>query len=99
MRRVFRPLMKSTRGFLSTCVALAALFSALTSAGANAEDIRNHFDSDSILRPPGYFDLIELGTPGGKSRWLVLTDLNPPSAPNRLVQTETKLPDDALTAA
>jgi hypothetical protein len=90
--------MKSTRGFFSTCVLLAALFSALTSAGASAEEIRNHFDSDSILRPPGYFDLIELGAPG-KSRWLVLTDLNPPSAPNRLVQTETKLPDDAIAAA
>src|SRR4030095_16788582 len=98
MPRVFRPVMKSTRRFVSTCAFLAALFAAVSSAGARAEEIRNHFDSDSILRPPGYFDLILLGAPG-KSRWLVLTDLNPPSAPNRLVQTETQRPDDAMAAA
>src|SRR5262245_44234241 len=98
MRRVFRPVMKPTRRFVSTCVLLAALLLALSSAGARAEEIRNHFDSDSILRPPGYFDLVVLGAPG-KSRWLVLTDLNPPSAPNRLVQTETQRPDDSMPAA
>ncbi len=98
MPRVFRPVMKSTRRFVSTCTFLAAVFAAMFSAGARAEEIRNHFDSDSIIRPPGYFDLILLGAPG-KSRWLVLTDLNPPSAPNRLVQTETQRPDDAIAAA
>src|SRR5262245_16948071 len=98
MRRVFRPVMKSTRRFVSTCALLATLFLALSSADAPAEDIRNHFDSDSILRPPGYFDLIVLGAPG-KSRWLVLTDMTPPSAPNRLVQTETQRPDDSIPAA
>jgi|RhiMetdeSRZDD1v2_1073273.scaffolds.fasta_scaffold01124_19 hypothetical protein len=98
MRRVFRPLMKSTRSFVSTCAVLATLFAAVSSAGARAEEIRNHFDADTILRPPGYFDLIVLGAPG-KSRWLVLTDLNPPSAPNRLVQTETQRPDDSIAAA
>lgn len=67
-------------------------------AAALAEDIRNHFDSDSIMRPPGFFDLVVLG-PGGKTRWLVLTDPNPPSAPNRLVQTETERPDDSIAAA
>jgi len=80
------------------CALLATLFAAVSSAGAAADEIRNHFDSDSIIRPPGYFDLIVLGAPG-KSRWLVLTDLNPPSAPNRLVQTETERSEDSIAAA
>jgi hypothetical protein len=98
MRRVFRPMMKWSRRFASTCVVLAALWTAVSSDGARAEEIRNHFDADSILRAPGYFDLVVLGAPG-KSRWLVLTDLNPPSAPNRLVQTETERPNDSIAAA
>jgi len=98
MRTIFRPLMKPSRRLASTCALLVALCAAISPAGAVAEEIRNHFDGDAILRPPGYFDLVVLGA-SGKSRWLVLTDLNPPSAPNRLVQTETERPADSIAAA
>ena len=47
---------------------------------------------------PGFFDLVVLGDPG-KARWLVLTDPNPPSAANRLAQTERSLPAGAIAAA
>lgn len=67
-------------------------------APAAAEQVRNHFDTDSLMRPPGFFDFVVLGE-AGKPRWLVLTDPNPPSAPNRLVQTEPKLPSGAIAAA
>jgi hypothetical protein len=63
-----------------------------------AEKVRNHFDSDSVMRPPGFFDLAVLGAPG-TAKWLILTDLNPPSAPNRLVQVEMSRPADSIAAA
>lgn len=70
----------------------------LSAPPALAEKVRNHFDSDSVMRPPGFFDLTVLGAPG-PARWLILTDLNPPSAPNRLVQVETSRPADSIAAA
>lgn len=70
----------------------------LAAPPALAEKVRNHFDSDSIMRPPGFFDLAVLGAPG-PAKWLVLTDLNPPSAPNRLVQVERARPADSIAAA
>ena len=69
----------------------------LCAASAHAEKIRNHFDSDSVMRGPGFFDPVILGAPG-PARWLVLTDLNPPSAPNRLVQVEKSRPADSIAA-
>ena len=51
-----------------------------------------------MMRAPGFFDLVALGEPG-EPRWLVLDDPNPPSAPNRLVQTETELPAGSIAAA
>src|SRR5262245_54368866 len=98
MRGVFRLLMKSHRRIPWTCALVAALAAALRSAAAADDTVRNHFDSDSIMRAPGFFDLVVLGADGG-TRWLVLTDPNPPSAPNRLVQTEPKRPDDSIAAA
>ncbi|MEP6993494.1 MAG: hypothetical protein ABI968_03155 [Acidobacteriota bacterium] len=71
---------------------------ALTAAPARAEKVRNHFDSDSVMRTPGFFDAVVLGVPG-KAKWLILTDLNPPSAPNRLVQVEQSRPADSIAAA
>jgi hypothetical protein len=50
------------------------------------------------MRVPGFFDFAVLGAPG-PARWLILTDLNPPSAPNRLAQVDTKRPDDSIAAA
>lgn len=89
--------MKSRRRSVSTWAFLAAL-AVLGPPAARAEKIRNHFDADSIMRPPGFFDLTFFG-PETKVRWFVLTDLNPPSAPNRLVQTETQRPDGSIAVA
>src|SRR5262249_55597724 len=70
---------------------------AAVAAALSGETIRNHFDSDSLMRPPGFFDFVVLGS--APARWLVLADPNPPSAPFRLVQVEAKRPDDAIAIA
>jgi hypothetical protein len=79
---------------------LAALV-VLVAPAAAAEKIRNHFDSDSMMRPPGFFDLVVLGAQGAASeaKWLVLVDKNPPSAPNKLAQVDTRRPEDSIAAA
>lgn len=77
-------------------LALAAVLA--LPAAASAEQNRNHFDADSLMRPPGFFDLVMLAGPG-QARWFVLTDPNPPSAPNRLVQTEGGLAAGSIAAA
>lgn len=71
----------------------------LASAPAVAETIRNHFDTDSIMRAPGYFDLEVLGPAAAPARWIVLVDVNPPSTPNKLAQVESKRPADSIAAA
>ncbi|HEY1435304.1 MAG TPA: hypothetical protein VGG65_08000 [Thermoanaerobaculia bacterium] len=76
--------------------ALAA--AALAAVPLTAETVRNHFDTDSPMRVPGFFDFFVLGQPG-PARWLILTDLNPPSAPNKLSQVEAKRPADSIAAA
>ena len=80
--------------------ALPLLFAGLLLAAAvpAAEVVRNHFDMDSIGRPPGFFDLVVLGAPG-PAHWLILADPNPPSAPNRLAQVERNRPADSIAAA
>lgn len=78
--------------------ALAVLLLALSPAAARAEKVRNHFDSDSPMRPPGFFDLVVLGAPG-PARWIILADLNPPSTPNKLAQVDTKRPEGSIAAA
>jgi hypothetical protein len=50
------------------------------------------------MRAPGFVDLVVLGE-AGPARWLVLTDPNPPSAPYRLAQVNTKRPDGSIAAA
>jgi hypothetical protein len=78
------------------CLLLAA--AAIAATALPAETVRNHFDTDTAMRVPGFFDFVVLGAPG-PARWLILTDLNPPSAPNRLSQVEAKRPDDSIAAA
>jgi hypothetical protein len=96
MRTVFSALMRvSTRFRPSLVLAVAAL---LASASARAEKIRNHFDADSVMRPPGFFDLMVLGAPA-KAKWLILADPNPPSTPNRVAQVEASRPADSIAAA
>jgi hypothetical protein len=80
------------RTFLRLLIAAAA-----AAAPLSGETIRNHFDSDSLMRPPGFFDFVVVGS--APARWLVLTDPNPPSAPYRLVQVETQRPADAIAIA
>jgi hypothetical protein len=78
----------------------AALLAALVLAAAPAlaEKVRNHFDSDSIMRPPGFFDFVVLGAPG-PAKWLVLSDKNPPSAPAVAAQVESGRPATSIAAA
>ena len=63
----------------------------------SGETVRNDFDSDALMRPPGFFDFVVLGS--APAKWLVLTDPNPPSVPYRLVQVEARRPDDAIAIA
>jgi hypothetical protein len=88
-------MMKKTRRPL-----LAALLAGILSAAAAlaGDGVRNHFDTDTAGRPPGFFDLVVVGAPG-PARWLILTDLNPPSAPNRLSQVNQGRPVDSIAAA
>jgi len=89
--------MITKRRFLrSLAVLLAPL--ALATAARAGEVVRNHFDSDTAMRAPGFFDMIVLGAPA-KAHWLILTDPNPPSAPNKLAQVEQKRPADSIAAA
>ena len=57
-------------------------------AWSRAEKLRNHFDSDGLLRPPAFFDFLVLGAPGAAD-WKVTGGFNPPSAPNHVTQTVT----------
>jgi len=77
---------------------LALTLGSLAAASLSAETVRNHFDTDTAMRVPGFFDLVVLG-PQAPARWLILTDLNPPSAPNRLSQVDAKRPDGSIAAA
>lgn len=91
--------MGDSRNFVKSSIRRFALAAGLlASSVASAETVRNHFDTDSPMRPPGFFDIVVLGTPA-PAKWLVLTDSNPPSAPNRLAQVEASRPADSITAA
>jgi len=82
------------------CRALGLLLGGFLGAASAfaGEGVRNHFDTDTAGRPPGFFDLVVLGAPG-PARWLILTDLNPPSAPNKLSQVNQGRPADSIAAA
>ena len=85
-------MIRSTLGIPLACAALAV------AAAAPQTKLRNHFDSDAPMRPPGFFDFVVLGTPG-PAEWMVIGDQNPPSAPNQLTQTFAKRPDGSIAAA
>jgi hypothetical protein len=78
-----------------SALALGAL---LFVASARAEKIRTHFDSDSAGRPPGFFDTLVWGAPG-EAEWKVLADFNPPSTPNKLIQTLANRPAGSIAVA
>ena len=79
---------------------LAAVLAALPAA-TTGEELRNHFDSDAMMRAPAFFDLVVLGDTNADSaaKWLILVDKNPPSAPNALVQTNANRPESSIAAA
>jgi hypothetical protein len=77
-------------------LSLAALLAA--AAPARGEKIRTHFDADSAGRPPAFFDLVVWGTPGN-AQWLVLGETNPPSTPNKVIQTIATRPTGSLAVA
>lgn len=87
---------------LSRLLAPLALTSVLlvspASAASEPETIRNHFDSDAPMRPPGYFEFTVLGSPGAAD-WKVLADYNPPSTPNQVTQTILDRPADSVAVA
>jgi hypothetical protein len=66
--------------------------------GAGAGKLRNHFDSDALLREPAFFDFVALGSPGS-AQWRVVSGFNPPSAPNHVTQTVATRPNDSVAAA
>jgi hypothetical protein len=76
-------------------VALCVVFVA---AFARGERVRTHFDSDSAGRSPGYFDTVVWGAPG-EAEWIVLADFNPPSTPNKLLQSVANRPAGSIAVA
>lgn len=88
-----------TNRFVATALSAAILGSAAVVLQAQAAPVvRNHFDSDAVMRPPAFFDFVELGAPG-RSDWVVVSDFNPPSAANIVAQTVPDRPADAIAAA
>jgi hypothetical protein len=83
------------KGFLCLLLSSAAL-----RAGAQASPsvIRNHFESDAPMRAPAFFDFVEVVAPGA-SDWMVMSDSNPPSAPNIAVQTVSDRPAESIAVA
>jgi hypothetical protein len=83
-------------------VLLLALVSLVAGVPARAADppekSRNHFDSDAPFREPAFFDFVVLGAPGPAS-WRVVTEFNPPSAPNGVSQINLRRPADSIAAA
>jgi hypothetical protein len=57
-----------------------------------------HFDTDSAGRPPAFLDFVVWGSPG-EADWLVLGDVNPPSTPNKVIQTRDGRPAGSIAVA
>jgi len=83
----------SRRVWLAFLLCLAAV-----GAWAAPEKIRNHFDSDASMRPPGFFDFLVLGSPA-KAEWRVMSEFNAPSAPNAVSQVLAQRPADSIAVA
>ncbi len=70
----------------------------LAAAPAAAQTLRNHFDSDGLLREPAFFDFAVLGAPGA-AQWRVVSGYNPPPAPNHVTQILASRPSDSIALA
>src|SRR6266498_2969820 len=62
--------MKYRHRILRGATLAAVLGIALAAAPGTADTIRNHFDTDSIMRGPGFFDLVVLGPAPAPARWI-----------------------------
>lgn len=91
----FAPAMTVRRGGKGLLWVLPLLLSA---AGLPAEKLRNHFDSDAPLREPAFFDFAVLQAPG-EAQWKVVTEFNPPSAPNAVAQVLSTRPANSIAVA
>lgn len=83
------------------CGALLLLVAA-AGAAQGPEKLRNHFDSDGLLREPAFFDFQVLGPAlgiAGEADWKVLGGFNPPSAPNHVSQVMPRRSADSIAAA
>ncbi len=76
-------------------LALALLFPPVAARG---EKLRNHFDSDAVMREPAFFDFVVLHSPG-EAQWKVVAEFNPPSAPNGISQVLASRPADSIAVA
>ena len=75
-----------------------ALASLAPAAAARGEKIRNHFDSDAVMREPAFFDFVVLHSPG-EAQWKVVAEFNPPSTPNAISQVLAARPADSIGVA
>src|SRR6266498_1988007 len=85
-------MMRQGKRILAVGLLLAA------AAFSRAEQLRNHFDSDTPGAAPAFFDFFVLGAPA-VAQWQVVGSSNPPSAPNVLVQTVKARPADSIAVA
>jgi hypothetical protein len=90
--------MTTRRRLPGALLCAAALLLIAFPAPAQPEKSRNHFDSDAPMREPGFFDFVTLGSPG-QAQWRVVTEFNPPSAPNGVSQVITERPADSIAVA
>lgn len=87
-------MIRSRRGLtLVLTLAVAAGATALP-----AQKIRNHFDTDALFQPPGFFDFVVLGAPGA-AQWKVLTGKSAPSPQNYAGQIVPNRPKESIAAA
>jgi hypothetical protein len=68
------------------------------SGRAEAQKLRNHFDSDALLREPAFFDFLVLGAPG-EAQWKVMAEFNPPSPPHGVSQVLAERPAESIAVA
>ena len=86
------------KGLSLPLLLLLAAVAARAQTPEGAERLRNHFDSDALLREPAFFDFVVLGS-AGAAEWRVVSGFNPPSAPNHATQTIASRPKDSIAAA
>jgi hypothetical protein len=77
---------------------LGLLALTLAATALPEQKLRNHFDTDALFQPPGFFDFVVLGAPG-QAVWKVLTAANAPSLQNCLGQVVANRPADSIGVA